>query len=139
MRGYSPLKHRVPRRRAARLRASKRPEPQVQAPDASPPTSTIIIDDNIHCDLWFRFQTFEEAISELKRFAATAWDDPPNKAPCTQWQTCGREYIVMELDRSQKPAKVLRRITVLSVSAEGAQWVEGFAQTWAAADPRSPS
>lgn len=94
----------------------------------------IVIDDRIHCDLNDRFTTFEDAIAELKLRAAITWDEPPNRAPCKAWRECGRDYDVMELDVSQRPPRTLRRITVLRISAKGAEWVEGFEQAWAAAE-----
>ena len=86
-----------------------------------------VIDDDIHCDLWSTFPTFELALAELRRRAQLPWDQEPNRAPCKQWRTCGRRYVVMELENSQEiPRKVLRRDIVLKVSAGGAEWAEGF-------------
>lgn len=100
----------------------------------------IVIDDNIHCDLWSMFKTFEDAITELRRWAAIPWDEPPNRAPCDRWRECGREYVVMEVEVSQPPPwKRLRRVAVLKVSAEGVEWVSGFEQAWAAAGGAEPA
>lgn len=91
----------------------------------------ITIEDDIHCERDRDFDSFESAIAELRRRAAVPWDEPPNRAPCKSWATCGREYHVLEYDTSQKPWKVLRDALVLVVSANGPQWTDGFEQEWA--------
>jgi hypothetical protein len=93
----------------------------------------IIIEDRIHCDHHGRFETFADALAELRRRAVIPWDERPNAAPCTSWKTCGREYQVMEFDDAQEPWKLLRGVAVLKVSAKGVEWVSGFEEAWAAA------
>jgi hypothetical protein len=86
-----------------------------------------VIDDDIHCDLNDRFPTFELALADLRRRAQIPWDQEPNRAPCKQWRTCGRRYVVMEIEKPRgKPSKVLQRVIVLEVSSRGVQWAEGF-------------
>lgn len=92
----------------------------------------IAIEDNLHGELWAKFQTFDEAIAELQHRASIPWDQPPNKAPCKSWRTCGREYEVNEYDDSHEPWKLLRRIIALKISAKGVEWVDGFEEAWAA-------
>ena len=89
------------------------------------------IEDNIHAEQEGPFATFRDAVEELRRRAAIAWDSPPNQAPCTSWQTCGREYHVLEYDEGSEPWRLLRRAHVLDISEEGAVWGEGAERAWA--------
>ena len=91
----------------------------------------IYIDDGIHCERDGPFASFEDAITELRRRASIPWDSPPNRAPCTSWRNCGREYRVLEFDASCTPWKLLREILVLRVSAKGVDWVAAYEQKWA--------
>ncbi len=93
----------------------------------------VYIEDDIHCELEGPFATFEDAIAELHRRAAIAWDTPPNQAPCTSWRTCGRKYFILEYDNSEF-TKVLRKVRVLDISSKGANWNEGFEQEWEKGD-----
>ena len=92
----------------------------------------IYIEDEIHCEQFGPFESFEAAIAELRRRAEIAWDSPPNQAPCTSWQTCGREYQVLEYDARSESWQLLRKTHVLDISAKGVEWVEGFEEAWAA-------
>ena len=85
-----------------------------------------IIEDEFHAEQIAQFASFEEAIAELRRRAKLPWDKGPNMAPCMSWQTCGREYVIIEYDDSQLPWKELRRIPAFKVSAAGVEWVSGF-------------
>ncbi len=89
------------------------------------------IEDEIHAECDSEFQTFEEAIAELRRRASIPWDQPPNVAPCTSWRTCGREYFVTEYDVSQLPWSRLRTVRVLDISAKGVHWSPAFIADWA--------
>lgn len=84
------------------------------------------IEDCLHCESDMNFETFEEAIAELTRRAAVPWDQPPNVAPCASWKTCGRDYQVLEYDVSHTPWKLVRSVPVLSISAKGVEWTDGF-------------
>jgi hypothetical protein len=92
----------------------------------------IYLEDEIHCEQDGPFETFEDAVSELRRRASIAWDKPPNQAPCISWQTCGREYHVLEYNEAKQPWKLLRDVPALNVSAKCIAWVEGFEQAWKA-------
>ncbi len=94
----------------------------------------VYIEDDMHCEQQGPYDTFEQALAELRRRSTIAWDSPPNRAPCTSWRTCSREYHVVEYDERSKPWRLLRNVHVLDVSAKGVGWIEGFAQKWLA-DP----
>jgi hypothetical protein len=93
----------------------------------------IVIEDSIHAEQNGQFACLAEAVAELQRRAAIPWDKPPNVAPCVSWQTCGREYFILEFDTSQTPWKLLRSVPVLNVSAERVEWVDNFEQAWKSA------
>lgn len=42
-----------------------------------------VIKDEKHADFVGEFDSREDAIVELRRFAETPWDQEPNVAPCT--------------------------------------------------------
>lgn len=92
----------------------------------------IYIEDEIHCEQDGPFESFEGAIEELRRRAGIAWDASPNQAPCASWRTCGREYHVLQYGGASAPARLLRNVHVLDVSAKGVEWIDGFEQAWAA-------
>jgi hypothetical protein len=94
--------------------------------NANAPIAMYIIEDEMHAEHHGQFDSFNEALAELRRRATIAWDQPPNAAPCMSWQTCGREYVVIEFDDSHAPWTELRRVPVLSVSASGIRWSSGF-------------
>jgi hypothetical protein len=85
-----------------------------------------MIEDERHAEPQGRFASFQQAIDELKRRAAIPWDEDPNRAPCMNWQTCGRSYALIEYDDSVLPWKELRRVAVLEVSEAGVKWSSGI-------------
>lgn len=87
-----------------------------------------VIEDELHAEHISEHDTLDAATAELQRLALTPWDAAPNKAPCRSWETCGRNYEVIEHDVSVRPWPELRRLPALEVSAKGATWVGEFAQ-----------
>ena len=80
------------------------------------------IDDDLHADMIGTFPTREEAIQELRRLRAIAWDQPPNQAPCMSWRTCGRRYVLVEFDDRFTPWRTLASVLALEISAAGVVW-----------------
>src|SRR5688572_27981589 len=93
----------------------------------------VVIENEVHGESGRVFQTFDDAVAELRRRAVIPWDRPPNLAPCTSWATCGREYNVAEYDTARQPSRLLRDVSVLKVSREGVEWTPGFEAAWRAA------
>ena len=91
----------------------------------------IIIEDSIHCERIEEYESFDEAVVHLEQLANLPWDQEPNRAPCTGWRKCGREYQVIEYDDSSNPWRVVREADVLKVSASNVEWVPGFEFAWA--------
>ena len=81
-----------------------------------------VIEDEMHAERQGEFATLAEAQAEIKVLAQIAWDSAPNRAPCTNWKKCGREYEIIEFDASSVPWIEIRRISVLRVSALGTVW-----------------
>lgn len=85
-----------------------------------------IIEDDLHAEQQDgEFESLNAAIAELERRAGIPWDAPPNLAPCMSWRTCGRKYVVIEVDDTQAPWKEVSRIEVLDISADGVKWRHG--------------
>ena len=81
------------------------------------------IEDRLHGETGAQFATREEAVAELHRLAALVWDQPPNQAPCTSWQTCGRSYVLAEYDVRFTPWRQLSVVPILEVSSKGVHWL----------------
>jgi hypothetical protein len=82
-----------------------------------------VIEDEIHAEPQGEFATRGEAFEELKRRAAIPWNEAPNLAPCMSWQTCGRNYDLVEYDVAATPWKKINRERILEVSATGVKWL----------------
>ena len=82
-----------------------------------------IIEDESHAEPQNgKFQTFEDAFRELERRSKIPWDEIPNRCPCTNWKSCGRNYQSIEYDTTQTPWKELQRKDVLTISAKEITW-----------------
>ena len=80
--------------------------------------------DDVHCDMHGRFVTFEEALTELKTRANIPWNEEPNRAPCTSWRTCSRDYSIakMDYDYHTKMWKQVERTSIVDISSSGVVW-----------------
>ena len=93
----------------------------------------ILIEDNRHSELQkLEFADFEAALQELRRRAAIPWNETPNRAPCSNWRKCGREYWLVQFDNDKVPWNRLRGVKVLTVLPHGVSWSRGYEQEWAA-------
>jgi hypothetical protein len=72
------------------------------------------------------FESFDDALAEVLGRVALPWDQYPNRAPCTSWATCGREYVIREYQTGSEPWTVIRAVPVASLSAAGVTWAAGF-------------
>jgi hypothetical protein len=89
-----------------------------------PGDRAFLIYDELHAEYFGQFDTLGEAIADVERLAAAAWDQGPNRAPCISWRTCGRRYVVQEVDDPIEPWTVLGTIPVCDVSAAGVSWLK---------------
>ncbi len=83
-----------------------------------------VIEDGWHAEHLGEFASKTEAMTELERLAKIPWDRAPNVCPCRSWQTCGREYHVVEYDIAATPWRRLSAVAVLEVSANGTIWIQ---------------
>ena len=86
------------------------------------------IEDEVHAEWQGDFESFEEALEELKVRAQLPWDQLPNKCPCMGWETCERIYTITEYIVGDETYTPQREEEVLSVSYKGAVWLKGFEQ-----------
>lgn len=56
-----------------------------------------VIEDDEHAEELGRYPHRVDAITELRRLSQLPWDEDPNRAPCQNWQTCGRSYVLIEI------------------------------------------
>ena len=84
--------------------------------------TVFVIEDEFHAEWQGQFQSFDAAFAELRTKASIAWNETPNRCPCTSWKTCCREYVVVEFDDRVSPWKETGRTPVLGVNASGVTW-----------------
>lgn len=87
------------------------------------------IEDDRHAEIEFGYETFELALAEIRRRVAIPWDEPPNRAPCTSWRTCGRSYGIAQYDDTTTPCTWHRTKPVVKIDAAGVRWELDFAPT----------
>lgn len=98
------------------------------------------LEDDTHAELIGTFESFDEVLAELKRLAAIPWDQPPNRAPCSSWQTCERAYCIAGYDDGANPPFATESLFVLEVGAKGVRWQDRIRERWdeAVAKARNP-
>jgi hypothetical protein len=85
-------------------------------------TKHFIIEDQVHCEQMSDHRSLIEAQQELERLATVSWDAKPNLAPCGSWETCGREYVLIEGETIGGFWRETCRTPVLEVDAKGVRW-----------------
>ena len=85
-----------------------------------------VIEDAIHLDWHESFASLDAALERVRRLARTPWSKPPNRAPCIGWETCGREWEILDYDVSETPWQLRARIPALAISRDGATWHSPF-------------
>lgn len=81
-----------------------------------------VVEDQVHAESFGEFPALAEAWDELHRLSLISWNEPPNVAPCQSWQTCGREYEIIEYETATLPWTRIRCLAGLEVSAKGLVW-----------------
>ena len=61
-----------------------------------------VVEDDFHAELMGKFSSKEEARELLERLRANP-SALENRAPCTSWKTCSRQYYLLEYEDSQTP------------------------------------
>lgn len=85
-------------------------------------SSIFVLEDALDAESMGKFDSFEAAWAEIRRLASLPWDAPPNVAPCQSWETCGRDYEIVECDTSCEPWEEIRRISAFEINAAGVKW-----------------
>ncbi|MCA9124745.1 MAG: hypothetical protein H6822_01855 [Planctomycetaceae bacterium] len=84
--------------------------------------ATFDVFDERHCESCCTLESFAEALAEIERRCSIPWDEPPNRAPCKSWMSCGRKYEIREY-ASPSSAELLRVTKVCDIDATGIQWL----------------
>ncbi len=86
-----------------------------------------ILEDEIHCEQE-QFATFELALAKAQWLAQIPWDERPNRAPCTSWRTCGRDYCIVEAERDETTGSWAfgQTLPIFEISAQGILWAPDF-------------
>ena len=87
------------------------------------------IEDGRHCEIESGYETFELALGEIRRRVSIPWSEPPNRAPCASWRTCGRSYGIREYDKTTTSHTYHERIFIVQIDADGIRWGTDFAFT----------
>jgi len=82
-----------------------------------------LIEDYWHAEWIGEFPSRAEAVAELHRLASLAWDEEPNRCPCTSWRTCSRRYHLIQFDTSEKPYRTISDDPCLEVSDTETKWL----------------
>ncbi|MCQ3827854.1 hypothetical protein HXX02_00190 [Microbulbifer elongatus] len=85
-----------------------------------------VIEDECHAEWQCEFNSFKEAMSELRRRSNIPWDSEPNICPCTGWKNCERLYTVTEYIVGDESFKPQSEVEVLRVSSKGVVWLNDF-------------
>lgn len=82
------------------------------------------IEDELHAEpMAGDFESFEAALSEVRRLASVPWGESPNVPPCESSETCGRLYEIVEYDTSTQPYWTERqRTSIVEVMKNGTKW-----------------
>ncbi|KRA75670.1 hypothetical protein ASD78_06770 [Lysobacter sp. Root667] len=83
-----------------------------------------VVEDQSHAEPIGEFSTIGAAWDELRRLSAIPWDAAPNAAPCGSWESCGRDYEIVEYDTTDGALALVQRYSGLEVSAKGVTWGE---------------
>ena len=80
-----------------------------------------VVDDQRHCQHIGRFKSYGDAKLAIVGFVSNRWDEEPNRAPCRNWETCGRDYQIIEVDTDDK---FLKATLICKISCDGAIWFD---------------
>lgn len=84
-----------------------------------------VIEEEGHAEVIGEFESFSEAILELKKISKTPWNTEPNISPCTN-PNCSRDYMLIEYEVSNKQWKIIKNDFALSVEPLSVKWHSGF-------------
>jgi hypothetical protein len=85
-----------------------------------------LITDAIHCDGNESFTSLDAALKRLRRLARTPWNERPNRAPCSGWWGCGRDWEIEELEVTDGSWELRAIIPGVAISHVGVTWHSPF-------------
>lgn len=81
-----------------------------------------VIEDEIHAEPQGEFQSYEQALDELKKRSQIPFNVKPNQCPCTNWENCERQYHIIEYDTRKTPWEKLNDKLILKMSKNKTEW-----------------
>ncbi len=78
-----------------------------------------VIYDELHAEDIGEFDSLESVNAKLRELAKLPWNTDPNKAPCKGWESCGRDYGVIEYDATSSLGTEISRTAAFSITAQG--------------------
>jgi hypothetical protein len=91
--------------------------------NSSTPNNIFIVEDDMHAEQQGIFETYIDALNEVKTFAKIPWGEEPNNPPCSAGKKCHRLYQIIEYNISTSPWTEVNRQEVLDISAEKKEWL----------------
>ncbi len=77
--------------------------------------TTFLIEDSGHAEQIGEYTSLVDAWNRIIELSKIPWDEVPNIAPCSSWNTCGREYEIIEYQNDKLPWVEIRRIMALKI------------------------
>ena len=78
------------------------------------------VDDERHCHRMGQYKSFEEARIAIVGFVTNPWNHDPNRAPCRNWENCGRDYSIIETNEN---GEYVSTTPVCKIDSEGVIWL----------------
>jgi len=78
-----------------------------------------IIEDQIHCEWIWKYNSISDATSELQRLLKLPWNKDKNLAPCMSYKTCGREYELIEYNIKWDIWDEVSRYPIFDIKSSG--------------------
>ena len=81
-----------------------------------------ILLDKFHYERIGIYDSYEEALNKAIEISKIPWNIPPNKAPCTNWKKCGREYVIVERIKKNNKSLKVSEVDIFNISSNGVIW-----------------
>ena len=82
---------------------------------------TFYVEDEWHCETVESYDSYSQALDAIQQLALLAWNEPPNRAPCSSWETCGRLYSIVEYDTAA--SQQIASTPIVEIDAKGTRWL----------------
>lgn len=78
-----------------------------------------VIEDQSHAEYHWEFDSFDNALKELKRISLIPWNKKPNRCPCISWETCNRDYEIIEYTNGNE----VDRKEIVEIWSKWIKWI----------------